>query len=163
MICMFTFTWVLGFAIQITSVAHFYAKLLAGKYRCLTLMMEEHWIAVLVLCISGVTSLFIPCGIMFYVYTKMGLILYSGRKMGQDDANSASSARIRSLRKAHSNILQTCMLLSIFYLIAYVSYCYQMIVFVAYKGGDFQTIELYITQYTVTLNSWFNPFIYALR
>ena len=166
LICMFIWTWVLGFVTQIPHTVHLYPRYLGGKYRCLTLMIEERWIGTTILCVGGGMSLFVPGGIMFYVYTKMGLILYSGRKMSHDDTNSTSSARMKSLRKAHSNILQTCILLSIFYLITYAAYAYQMFVFVfadVSDGGAFQTIELYLSQYMISLNSWINPFIYAVR
>ena len=165
LICMFISTWLIGFATQIPMLLHFYTKMYRYKIGvlCSTLMLDKRWIALSNLCFGGVVSLFAPFGIMVYVYTKMGLILYSGRKMGQDDSNSASSARIKTLRKAHSNILQTCLLLSLIYFVTYAAYSYQMFAFVAYKGGSFQTIELYITQYTIALNSWLNPFVYVCR
>ena len=160
---MFMWTWLLGMLSVIPATVHLYPRTIRGKVRCMSLMLTEQWIGFLILGVSSVMSLFGPCGIMLYVYIHMGLILYSGRKMGNDTDNSTSSARNKSLRKAHSNILQTCILLCTFYLITYISYYYQIVKLVLFNNGTFQDIELYVSQYMITVNSWINPFIYAFR
>ena len=163
LVIVFILAWFIGLTGEIPTYMVTKLQNNAGRFQCISLMLSYEWIGISIVALLSLLNVIIPSGTMLYVYIRMGLILYTGRSMNNDSNNTVGSARNTALRKANSNILQTCILLFLFYII---TYGYHYAVFSVYVLGDyhdFRSVEWFVAWYLLTLNSWLNPFIYALR
>ena len=104
-------------------------------------------------------SCVVPAGVMIWAYVAIGLSLHRSRSF----QNSDSSTQSDKLKKIQMNLLQTCVILMVMFVLCWINH---VIRYVLLLGGYF--MHLRTTYYPSTalfiiLNSCLNPFVYCVR
>ena len=107
-------------------------------------------------------AMIIPATVMMYSYISIGLSLSKSQQFGKDQSNAKLQVTSNKLKKAQINLLQTCVLLMILFVLCW------MCVTINFMLFTFEILNLYGTFYHVgmffvILNSCLNPLIYSAR
>ena len=111
-------------------------------------------------------SCVVPAMIMFYAYTAIFISIKKSRKFHgfQGKPNEkGSTASDDNLRKAQVNLLQTCVILMLMFVLCWL---WLAIMFMLYTIGYFKTLytDYYHAANTLlVLNSCLNPYVYSIR
>ena len=116
-----------------------------------------------------VLAMAVPLTTMMFCYARMLRALNESRKMfgggsqSESGKESSGSSSVHKLRMAQMNIFQTCFIMIVFFLVAWVTQKSAVFLFVIhyYKGLNNQHYAL--GNLGILFNSCVNPYIYAVR
>ena len=115
-----------------------------------------------------ITFLVVPSVIMLFCYGHMFLIL-SGNTSSSSSGNdgnslelSTSSKRTENLKSVQRNVIQTCAILSLFFMSTY-SFLFIMDSLIVFEVIGFADDVWNVAFSTLIINSCVNPFVYTIR